>query len=254
MSSEDKKYISLGVNIDHVATLRNARGGSDPSLLEMAFEAQSGGADSITVHLREDRRHIKDEDIFELKKHLKIPINFEMAITNEMVEIALKLNPESVCIVPEKREEVTTEGGLDVSRVYKQLQINISKFKKQNIEVYLFLEPVEDDIRQAAELECSGIEIHTGRYADFFLKENLFEAEYNRIVDAAFWANKLGLKVHAGHGLNYHNVNKILNTPFLSELNIGHSIVSRALKHGMQNSVRQMKDILYENHNKDYQF
>ncbi len=239
-----QKEIALGVNIDHVATLRNARREGDPSLLEMAFEVQEGGADSITMHLREDRRHILDEDLFEIQKHLKIPINLEMAPTEEMLKIALDLKPRSVCIVPERREEITTEGGLDVKK-YKELLIEFQKeLIQKEIEVFLFVEPDIEALEISKEIGVKGIEVHTGSYARSFKNNFQKEKELKRIYEAAKKAKDLGLEFHAGHGLNRFNLIPLLKIPNLKEVNIGHSIIARALKIGLKEAVREIATLL----------
>lgn len=242
--SQITSSIRLGVNIDHIATLRNARGENDPSLLELAFAAQSGGADSLTMHLREDRRHIKDEDVFEVKKHCKIPVNFEMAATEEMTDIALELKPRSVCIVPENREEITTEGGLDVIQHFDRLKPLVKKMIDAEIEVFMFIEPDSEQIKQSAELGVSGVEVHTGSYAHAFLNAFELEKQKDRLLKAAIIAMDQRLEFHAGHGLNYHNMAAIVALPALVEVNIGHAIVSRALVTGLARAVKQMKQLL----------
>ena len=239
------KEIKLGVNIDHVATLRNARGEQDPSLLEIALEAQEGGAASFTMHLREDRRHIVDNDLFEIKKHAKIPINMEMALTDEMTEIALKLKPKSVCIVPENREELTTEGGLNTKDLFDRLSNGLSVFKEADIEVFLFTEPSEEAVEHAAKLGVTGIEVHTGNFARSFFHREALESELKKINYAGKLCREKHLEFHAGHGLNYHNIYSLLGIENLSEVNIGHAIISRALKTGMRQAVLEMKDNLW---------
>lgn len=229
----------LGVNIDHVATLRQARGGHVPSPKEAAVEAQKGGADGMTIHLREDRRHIQDFDLPLIKKVCRVPLNLEMALHPEIVEIALKLRPEKVCIVPERRREVTTEGGLDAISNRKILEKVIPRFRAKKIEVSLFLNPSLEQIQLAADLGADAIEIHTGKYADTGGKAH--QRELLRIKEAAKHTHSWGLKVNAGHGLNYENVGAIAGIPEVSELNIGHSIVSRAVFVGLREAVREMK-------------
>lgn len=238
------KAIRLGINIDHAATLRNARGENDPSILEIAFEAQNGGADSLTMHLREDRRHIRDEDIFLVKKHLKIPLNMEMAATEEMLKIALELKPKSVCLVPEKREEVTTEGGLDLQKHWQKMRDLASELLKNEIEVFLFVEPDPKAIELALKAEVSGVEIHTGAYARSFLNAVEKKRQMEKIVKAAEQCQNAGLEFHAGHGLNYHNIFEVMAIKNLLEVNIGHAILARALVSGIKNAVKDMKGIL----------
>lgn len=232
-------HLHLGVNIDHVATLRQVRLGTQPSLTEAALEAVRGGADSITVHLREDRRHIQDADLPALMKVLRVPLNLEMALEPEIVEIALKLNPEKVCLVPEKRLELTTEGGLNVRTYAPRLRKLVPRFLKKNIEVSLFIDPDEEQIRTAARLLAGAIELHTGAYAEARGKKK--QAELARIRRGSVLGEQLGIKVHAGHGLDYENVGAVAAIPQIRELNIGHSIVARAVFAGMRTAVREMK-------------
>lgn len=233
--------IRLGVNIDHVATLRNARGENDPALIEMAMIVQNAGADLITVHLREDRRHIRDADVFDLKKNLKIPINFEMALSEEILKIALKLRPATACIVPERREEVTTEGGLDVVRHKDKIAEFTKLLHDAGIDVYLFIEPDEAAVKASAEVYAKGVEFHTGAYARAFVTPALRDKELKRIAAAASQAQELGLHTHAGHGLNRHNVGPVAAIPGITELNIGHAIISRSLAIGLARSIHEMK-------------
>ncbi|MDH4199278.1 MAG: pyridoxine 5'-phosphate synthase [Spirochaetia bacterium] len=239
--------INLGINIDHAATLRNMRGENDPSILEVAFEVQRGGADSITMHLREDRRHIRDEDIFIVKNHVKIPINFEMAATREMLEIALELNPTSVCIVPEKRQEITTEGGFDIKNKYHDVQAIVDVLTKKNIAVFIFVEPDVSDIEQCMRIGAAGVEIHTGAYARSFFKHTVREDQLQRIRQCAKYCKENKFIFHAGHGLNYHNIYDLLEIENLAEVNIGHAVLSQALISGIGASVRAMKNILIGN-------
>jgi len=234
------KRIKLGVNIDHIATLRNARGENDPSLLEILFAVQDTNVDSITMHLREDRRHIQDNDIFEVKRHSKLPINLEMAVNEEILKIALKLKPKYVCLVPEKREEVTTEGGLDLTKNKESLVNTINTLREKNIEVFLFVEPDIKTIKIASEINATGVEIHTGSYARKYFNQNDFNIEFNKIKKTAKLCTKLNLEFHAGHGLNYFNVEKILSIKTLTEVNIGHSIIARALKVGIKKAIEEM--------------
>ncbi len=236
--------INLGINIDHIATVRNARGENDPSLLEMLFEIEAGGAHTITAHLREDRRHIKDEDIIEVKKHTKLPVNLEMALTSEMIKIAVELQPSSVCVVPEKREEITTEGGLDIKTMVDELTEAQIKFKKNNIEFYLFLEPTEDAVYYAKQVGATGVEVHTGGYAHTFQNKMCFKREVFTIKNIAKLCAQEGLVFHAGHGLNYYNIQPLLEIKNLTEVNIGHAIIAHALKVGLRNAVQKMAGIL----------
>ena len=234
----------LGVNIDHVATLRNARGTTYPSPLEAALLAETHGADLITLHLREDRRHIKDGDVAIIKQALKTRMNLEMALTDEMLEHALRILPEDVCLVPEKREEVTTEGGLDVLRY----QTRIADFTRQltaaGIRVSLFIDADADQIVAARDVGAPVIELHTGAYADAPNHE-AHAHELTRIAAGAELGDELGLVVNAGHGLNIHNVTEIAKLSHIRELNIGHALIAQALFLGLPGAIVQMKQIMY---------
>lgn len=233
------KKVKLGVNIDHVATLRQARRGKSPDPAALALEAQAGGAAGITVHLREDRRHIQDRDIPEILKICRIPLNLEMALHPEIVSIALMRRPEKVCLVPEKRQELTTEGGLDLFPVQGRLKSLMPLFRRKKIEVSLFIDPEPRQILLAAEIGVQAIEIHTGSYAD--ASPTGRQKELKRIRESSRIAKSLGLKVHAGHGLDYDNVKPIAQIPEMEELNIGFSIISRALFVGLRQAVSEMK-------------
>lgn len=235
--------MDLGVNIDHVATLRNARGGVEPCVLEAALICEMAGASAITVHLREDRRHIKDNDVVNLKKNLKAKINLEMAATDEMQKIATELVPYSCCIVPEKRQELTTEGGLDVIQNKARIKELINTLHSKNIIVSLFIDPDIKQVEAAAEIGSDYIELHTGAFSNAFKTQNQ-EIEFNKLKEAAKHAQSLGLKVNAGHGLNYENVSYMNKIEGLSELNIGHSIVSRAIFVGLETAVREMIELI----------
>lgn len=232
----------LGINIDHVATLRQARLGIEPSVLEAALEAEKGGADSLTVHLREDRRHIQDADVFELMEKIYVPLNLEMAVSPEILKIALKACPEKACLVPEKRKELTTEGGLDLFSKRTPLARTVQALSAKKVEVSLFIDPVEAQVREAARLGAYAIEIHTGSYANASGKRK--EKELFRIRQAAGLGHQLGLRIHAGHGLNYENLFPLLAMPEIIEFNIGHSIVSRAVFVGLSRAVQEMKKII----------
>jgi len=231
--------IKLGVNIDHVATLRQARGGPAPDLIEAALEAERGGADGITVHLREDRRHIQDFDLPRLKRILRTPLNLEMALHPEIVRIALDLDPEKVCFVPEQRQELTTEGGLNAVQKKKVLARVIPHFVTRGIEVSLFIDPGLDQVRAAKKAGAKAVEFHTGAYANATKAGR--SRELARLRKAALEAHRLGLKVHAGHGLDYENIVPVKGLPYLREVNIGHSIVARAVFVGMREAVFEMK-------------
>jgi len=233
---------TLGVNIDHIANVRQARKTIEPDPVQFAFLAELGGADSITVHLREDRRHIQDRDVFLLRETIKTKLNLEMAATEEMLEIAKKLIPDYVTLVPEKREEVTTEGGLDVKNKVKYLKNFVASLKDSNIEVSAFIEPLSEQIKYSKEIGFDFIELHTGKYAEL-TGYNQYE-ELQRIIESAHLANDLGLVVNAGHGLNYNNVKKIAAINNMNELNIGHSIVARALAVGLEKAVCEMKALI----------
>lgn len=237
--------IELGVNIDHIATLRQARGTSYPSPVEAALIAESAGADSITLHLREDRRHIQDRDVETLKGRLKTRMNLESAVTDEMISFALHIRPEDVCLVPERREELTTEGGLDVLRHFKQVKSACERLSKAGIRTSLFIDPDPAQIDAAVKAGAPVIEIHTGHYADATTKSEQ-QGEFERIRAAVICGIDRGLKVNAGHGLHYQNVQPIAALSGISELNIGHAIVAHALFIGFEQAVREMKRLLLE--------
>ncbi len=233
---------TLGVNIDHIANVRQARRTIEPDPVQFAFLAELGGADSITVHLREDRRHIQDRDVFILKETIKTKLNLEMAATEEMLEISKKLLPDYVTLVPEKREEVTTEGGLDVKNNEKYLKNFVKSLKYSNIQVSAFIDPESEQINYSKEIGFDFIELHTGKYADLNGEDQYKELQ--KIIESSYVANDIGLVVNAGHGLNYQNVQKIASINNMNELNIGHSIVARALAVGLEKSVREMKSLI----------
>ncbi len=237
------QYVRLGVNIDHVATLRNARGGRDPHLLQMALAVEEAGADGITIHLREDRRHIRDEDVWLLRSHLRTPMNLEMAATDEMVQIALKAMPKACCIVPEHRREVTTEGGLNVVKQLSELGAQVAKLVDASIQVSLFVDADQDQIQAAKDIGAPVIELHTGEYANANTPE-AFESELERLEEASAFAQSLGLIVNAGHGLTKFNVSRIAAIDGMNELNIGHSLVARSLMVGLPSAVREFREIM----------
>jgi pyridoxine 5-phosphate synthase len=239
----DKKPILLGVNIDHIATIRQARGTRYPELIQAALVAEQNGADSITAHLREDRRHIQDKDIFLLKEMIHTRLNMEMAVTDEMVAIAIKVKPHACCLVPEKREELTTEGGLEVVGNLSRLQWACEKLASAEIEVSLFIAPEIVQIDAAKAAGAAVIELHTGCYAETKTPTSQ-KAELERIRQAASYANSIGLQVNAGHGLHCHNVEAICCIPEIVELNIGHSIIAQALFSGLAQSVRDLKKVM----------
>jgi pyridoxine 5-phosphate synthase len=240
--------LKLGVNIDHVATLREARyrgrGFGEPDPVAAARLCEAAGAHGITAHLREDRRHIQDRDVWKLREVVRTRLNLEMANVPEIVDIALKLKPEIVCLVPERRLEVTTEGGLDVVAAEKSLAETRRKMNDAGIEVSLFIAPDENQIAAAARTGSQFIELHTGTFAEHFDDETKRAAELNRLVAGAQQAHSLGLKVNAGHGLNYVNLPALFRVPHLVELNIGHSLVSRAVFAGMEQAVREMLAVM----------
>ncbi|HEY5799402.1 MAG TPA: pyridoxine 5'-phosphate synthase [Burkholderiaceae bacterium] len=235
--------IDLGVNIDHVATLRNARGTVYPEPLKAALLAEQAGADCITLHMREDRRHIKDADVLAIRPLLATRMNLEAAVTKEMVDFACRVRPQDVCLVPERRAEVTTEGGLDVIRYFDEVQAAIRQLQGEGIRVSLFIDPDEKQIEAAAAAGAPVIELHTGRYADAH-NDVIQMAELQRIQHGTSVGVRCGLKVNAGHGLHYTNVQAIAAIPDIAELNIGHAIVAQAVFSGWENAVRDMKAIM----------
>ena len=230
----------LGVNVDHVATIRNARGESYPNPLRAALIAENSGADSITVHLREDRRHIRDNDLKSIKKKIRIPLNLEIAPTKEMLKIALKHKPKYVCIVPEKRAEITTEGGLDLNRQKIFLKIMISKIKSKNIRVSLFIEPNISDVKLSKKLGADCIEIHTGKFCNLFNLNKDFSREFIKIKKSADFANKIGLEVHAGHGITFRSAKIIAKIKNIKEFNIGHFIVGESIFFGLKKTIKKL--------------
>lgn len=241
-------YLRLGVNIDHVATIRNARGGRHPDPLRAAHLAVEGGADGITAHLREDRRHISDRDIHRLKEELTRPLNLEMAATEEMLAIALRHVPNACCLVPERREERTTEGGLDVEKGGDALRRIIGSLQDAGIRVSLFVEPDERVIAASARAGADIVELHTGAYCDRALEDgaNGVAAEVKRLAKAAGLAAAAGLEVHAGHGLTYNTVAAVARMPEIVELNIGHFLIGEAIFGGMHAAIRHMRALMDE--------
>jgi pyridoxine 5-phosphate synthase len=237
------EMIKLGLNIDHVATLRQVRGTRYPNVLQAALIGEAAGADAITLHLREDRRHIQDRDVEILRDMLQTRMNLESAITDEMLAFALRIKPHDVCFVPERREELTTEGGLDVLRYFDQVKHACAKCAEAGIRVSLFIDPDKKQLDAARAAGAPVVEIHTGKYADASsVPEQAHELA--RIQHAVVHAVELGLQVNAGHGLNYHNVQPIVAIPDIRELNIGHAIISEALFIGLEQAVRKMKALL----------
>ena len=236
--------IRLGVNIDHVATVRNARGDNYPSPLRSAILAEQNGADSITIHLREDRRHIKDSDLKIIKKRLTIPLNLEMAATNEMLKIALKHKPTFICIVPEKRKEITTEGGLNLDFNKTFLKKVINKLKKNSTRVSLFVDPKLSDIKKAKFLEADCIEIHTGRFCNLVNTSKSYKLELMKIKKAVNLANYLNLEVHAGHGLTFKSAKILSKVKGIEEFNIGHFLVGESIFIGLSKCIKNFKKII----------
>ncbi|HVO93671.1 MAG TPA: pyridoxine 5'-phosphate synthase [Terriglobales bacterium] len=234
--------VRLGVNVDHVATLRQARGIDVPDPVEAALLAEQAGADGITVHLREDRRHIQERDVRQLRERVRTKVNLEMAVTAAIVAFAESVRPDDACFVPEKREELTTEGGLDIVAHRARVKGAVERLRARGVHVSLFIDPEEAQIKTAAEIGAHAIEIHTGSYCN--ATGSALEKELASIVSAAALARSLGLEVHAGHGLNYDNVLPIASIPEMVELNIGHSIIARAVIVGIAQAVREMKDLL----------
>ncbi len=236
------RQLRLGVNIDHVATIRNARGGRHPEPIRAARLAADAGADGITAHLREDRRHISDEDINLLSSRIDLPLNLEMAATGEMLAIALRHKPHAVCLVPEKREEVTTEGGLDAAAGHRHLEPYIRQLSDAGIRVSLFIDPSRVQLAVAKALGAPVVELHTGQYAES--GDDNMTAELDRLIEAADYAAELGLECHAGHGLTYGNVGPVAAIPTIVELNIGHFLVGEAIFGGLDSSIKRMRALM----------
>jgi|TARA_E500000318_G_scaffold50921_1_gene47644 pyridoxine 5-phosphate synthase len=237
--------LRLGVNIDHVATVRNARGGAAPDPARAAALAQAAGADGITAHLREDRRHISDDDMKKLREHIDIPLNFEMAATDEMLAIALETKPHAVCLVPEKREERTTEGGLDVAGGHNHLKRFVSELGDAGIRVSLFIEASKEQLDAAKSLGAPVVEIHTGAYCDAQTEDDR-NRELQRIGKAVAYGSAIGLEIHAGHGLNYDTVKPIAAMPAIAELNIGHFLIGEAIFVGLEAAIGKMRRLMDE--------
>ena len=236
--------IRLGVNIDHVATVRNARGESYPDPLRAALLAEKNGADSVTIHLREDRRHINELDLKKIIKKIKIPLNLEIAATTEMLKIASKSKPPFICIVPEKRKEITTEGGLNLNYNKNFLKILIKTLKKNNSRVSLFIEPSQKDLSIAKNLHADCVEIHTGKLCNLINKKKNYKNELKKIKKAVLKGNELGLEVHAGHGLTYTSAKILSKIKGIQEFNIGHFLIGEAIFEGMPSAIRKFKKIL----------
>ena len=233
----------LGVNIDHVATVRNARGSSHPDPVTIAKYAMECGAHSITIHLREDRRHIRDSDVIEICKNKKIITNLEISLNEDVLKIALKNKPSFICIVPEKRKEVTTEGGLNLSKNLDKIKKIIKKFKKKKIRTSLFIDPNLKDIKIAKELDADCIELHTGKISDLIKSKKNYTNEYKKIKKCCEAAKKIGLEVHAGHGLDYKTTSILSKIKEIEEFNIGHFIIGESIVHGLKNTIKRFKKI-----------
>jgi len=236
--------IRLGVNIDHVATVRNARGENYPDPNKAALMAKRFGASSITIHLREDRRHINDKDVLTITKNKSIPTNLEIAATNEMIKIISSTKPNYVCIVPEKRKEITTEGGLNIKKNKKFIQKMIMILKKNKVRVSLFIEPKINDIKLSRFLGANCVELHTGNFCNLFNKDKKIRKSYLKLRNAANYAKKIGLEVHAGHGLTYKSAFKISKIRNISEFNIGHFLISESLFCGLNNAIKRFKKVI----------
>tara|TARA_B100000575_G_scaffold278924_1_gene266748 strand:- start:731 stop:1456 length:726 start_codon:yes stop_codon:yes gene_type:complete len=238
------KRIRLGVNIDHVATVRNARGETYPSPLRAALLAEKSGADSVTIHLREDRRHINEFDLKKIISKLKIPLNLEIAATREMLKIAYRSKPPFICVVPEKRKEITTEGGLNLNYNKNFLKKLIKKLKENKSRISLFIEPSLKDIEKAKKLDADCVEIHTGKLCNLINNKKMYQKELKRIQNAASQGNKLGLEVHAGHGLTYTSAKILAKIKGIQEFNIGHFLVGESIFEGLPSTIRKFKRIL----------
>jgi len=239
-----KKRIALGVNIDHIATLRQARGGTMPDVIESARVVEHAGADSITVHLREDRRHIQDHDVYAIRSIAKTMLNLEMSLNPGIIRVALDVIPEQATLVPEKRKELTTEGGLDVAREFTRVRRAVKQLQGKGIRVSLFIDPNIRQVRKSVETGADAVELHTGSFAESF-ERGTFKKDLEKIKRAAIEAHRLGLRVNAGHGLDYKNVKYICNVPYVEELNIGHAIIAQAVSVGLGRAVRHMRTRMY---------
>ncbi len=239
----------LGVNIDHVATLRNARGENYPSPLRAALLCQEYGADGITTHLREDRRHIRDDDINEIIENISIPLNFEMAPTDEMVNIAVNAGPNACCIVPEKREEITTEGGIDIRGNHNILVPKIEKIKKNNIRVSLFIDASTDQIKMAKEIGADIVELHTGEFCRKLNYNEDASSELERIKEAADFSNSIGLELHLGHGITFDSVEELSKIEEVKEFNVGHFIISESIFIGLEKSISKFRELIKKGRN-----
>ena len=234
----------LGVNIDHVATVRNARGSLHPDPFLIAKQVMKCKADSITIHLREDRRHIRDLDVIRICKNKDIPTNLEISLNHEIIKIALKNKPDFICIVPENRKEITTEGGLNLSKNKTKIENIILKFKKKNIRTSLFIDPKLKDIKLAKKLDTDCIELHTGKISELIKNKKNFKNEYSKIKKCCEFAKKIGIDVHAGHGLDYKTTEILVKIPEITEFNIGHFIIGESINHGLIKTIKTFKKIL----------
>ncbi len=239
------KNIKLGVNIDHIATVRNARGGEHPNIICAAKIVEASGADQLTVHVREDRRHINEHDLENILKVINIPLNLEIAANKEMVKIANKYKPSSVCFVPEKRQEITTEGGLDIIKNYDNLKDIINNLY-DDIDVAFFIDPDNEQLKASYELGVKTVELHTGMYANAYFENTSSNFELDKLKKTASLGEKINVKCAAGHGLNFDNVSNVASIPHISELNIGHFLVGDAIFNGLENSIKKMINILKE--------
>ena len=244
MTQPTVPQLELGVNIDHIATLRQARGTAYPDILEASTLVEQAGAQAITIHLREDRRHIQDKDVYDIRRQCKVRLNLELAATDEMVAIACDVIPDDACVVPEKREELTTEGGLDVIGQFERIKKATQQLSENKIRVSLFIEPSIEHIKRVPDIGAPVIELHTGTYANASGDDQLRELE--RIQKATDFAHSQGIQVNAGHGLDYANTTAVAKIPEIRELNIGHSIVSRAVFVGIHRATRQMLEIMHD--------
>ena len=240
------RYIRLGVNIDHVATLRNARGGNFPDVIKAAKIVEESGADLITVHVREDRRHINENDLKNILNSVNIPVNLEIAAKSEMIEIGTQHNPKFVCFVPENRKEITTEGGLDVAKNFKELSKVLKPILETQINISIFIDPDKEQIKAIKDLGVNTVEFHTGSYANAFNKKENVDKELKKIRENVIFAKENGISCHAGHGLTFENVSKIAALPEIIELNIGHFIIADSIFNGLQNSILKMRNIITE--------
>ena len=239
-----KRYVRLGINIDHVATLRNARGENYPEIVKAAKIVEKAGADLVTVHVREDRRHINEKDLRDILNAINIPVNLEIAANPEMVNIAIKYKPKFICLVPENRKEITTEGGLDVVKNFENLKKMLKLMDNTNINISIFIDPNKDQLIATHKLGIKTIEFHTGSYANAFIKKDNFELELKKIKESTAFAKKIDISCHAGHGLTFDNVSSIVSINGIDELNIGHFLIGNSIFDGLENSILKMRNII----------